>query len=255
MAGCLVGLSFVIIECAIGCAPAGRVADATAALAASAAAGPVPAPAAAHQILLNTTSSASNSGWRIQKRGLYYVIASPGRFSRVIPSREAQEDGWNLEESCAARARFVSTGKPGTLTIYADGRTYLGGNFISEDPSMIDAVAQARQHESPSEVRVEEAMGRIDRSTRGDANNDGYNETWGVYELRAAGRRIEFTICPRTHALSRPMIEIAGLPPGGIFVTMEGRLLTSVVRLKDGHVLIEIPGTLQRPTTVNAHIE
>jgi hypothetical protein len=213
------------------------------------------ASATADAIAIDTTTSGATGGWRIQKRGLYYIIASPRHYSLAIPSQAAQRDGWKLVQVCAARARFVSPGTPSTMTIYADGRTYLGGTFHAQDASMSDADEQARQHQAPAEVRVDDSVGRLDRATPGDANNDGYNETWGVYELRASGGRMEFEISPRTAVLSRAMIEIAGLPPGPVCVTMEGRLITDALRLDDGHLLIEIPGVLQRPTRINVHVD
>jgi len=71
----------------------------------------------------------------------------------------------------------------------------------------------------------------------------------------AAGPRLEFTISPRTPVLSRPVIEIANLPPGDVRVTMEGRLIDGARRLGNGNLLIELPARIERSTLVNVRVQ
>jgi hypothetical protein len=134
---------------------------------------------------------------------------------------------------------------------------YWGGTFRSAWRDLRDADAQARQHAAPAEVTIAaESMGRVNRSTAGDADNDGYNESRGAYQIVARGERIEMTLTPRAAApLSRPVLEIAGLPPGAIRVTMEGRLVAGASRLPNGDVLIELPGEIVRPVLVNIRVQ
>lgn len=206
-----------------------------------------------HESIVDT--SHSPDGWRVRRRGLYYLVDAPGRFSFGLPSAHAEQGGWSVAEACPSRVRFASAGAPGSLTIYADGRMYWGGAFRAVAPALEDAAEQARQHATPAEVVVPEAMGRVNRSTAGDANNDGYNEARGAYQLAASGLRIELTITPRTSVLSRPVFEISGLPPGGVLVNMEGRLVPGAVRLTDGDLLLELPARIQRPTLVNVRVQ
>ena len=99
-------------------------------------------------------------------------------------------------------------------------------------------------------------MGRVNRSSAGDADNDGYNESRGAYEIVAASGRIELTITPRAGMLlSRPVLEIAGLPAGAVRVTMEGRLVPGAVRLSGGEVLVELPGVIEQATSVNVRVK
>lgn len=206
-----------------------------------------------HESVVDT--SRSIDGWRVRRRGLYYVVDAPGRFSFAVPTAHAEQGGWSVADACASRVRFASSNAPGSLTIYADGRMYWGGEFRAVDPSLADAAEQARQHATPAEVHVPEAMGRPNRSTPGDANNDGYNEARGTYQVVAFGPRVEMTITPRTSTLSRPVFEIAGLPPGNVLVNMEGQLIAGAVRLSNGDLLLELPARIERPTLVNVRVQ
>jgi hypothetical protein len=95
----------------------------------------------------------------------------------------------------------------------------------------------------------------VNRNSDGDANNDGYNETLGAYQVIAKGPRMEMTLAPASAELVRPLIEISDLPAGKPLVTLEGRLIESLTRLKNGNVLIEVPARIERPTTLNVRIE
>ena len=208
------------------------------------------------ETVVDTTSeSEGGGGWSVKRRGLFYVVAAPGRFSFAVPTAQAEQRGWAVADACAARVHFTSPARPNEMTVYADGRLYWGEQFRPVSPSLADATELAQQHLSPADVSLPEAMGRVNRSTAGDANNDGYNEARGAYEIVATGPRVELTLTPRTPVLARPVLEIAGLPGGTVRVTMEGRLVPGAVRLPDGDVLVELPGRIQRPTVVNVRVE
>ena len=113
----------------------------------------------------------------------------------------------------------------------------------------------AADAQSPADVLVAEEMGRVNRSTPGDANNDGYNEAAGAYELLATGPRLELKLSPRAVPIVRPVLEISGMPPGKVLVTVEGRLIDQTSRLDDGRLLLELPVRIDRPTIINVRIE
>ena len=149
----------------------------------------------------------------------------------------------------------MSTAPPGSMTIYPDGRMYWGGQFRVAWRDLRDAREQALQHATPAEIGIPDSMGRVNRSTPGDGDNDGYNEARGAYQIVASGSRIELALSPRTAVLSRPVLEIAGLPAGTVRVTMEGRLVPGALRLPSGDVLIELPGPIARPTLINVRAQ
>ena len=100
-----------------------------------------------------------------------------------------------------------------------------------------------------------EELGRVDRGTPGDANNDGYNESRGAYEFAATGPRFEATLTPQGATIIRPVLEISGLPPGKVLITVEGQLVSESTRLSDGTLLVELPVRIERATTVNVRVE
>ena len=197
---------------------------------------------------------ADGGRWSVRRTGQVFVVDHPGRFQFSVPTAEAQSDGWSIVEASEMRARFASRGQPAALTVYADGRAYCDGEFKAIDPTLNDASDIAAEHESPAEVTVSPEFGRLDRSTPGDANNDGYNESCGAYEIAANGRRLELTIAPRTTVLARPVLEIANLPAGAVQVTIEGQLASPALRLPNGHVIIELAARFQRPAVVDIRV-
>jgi hypothetical protein len=60
---------------------------------------------------------------------------------------------------------------------------------------------------------------------------------------------------PRTTAVPRPVLQIAGLPQGRALVTIEGRLVEKSTRLKDGQLLVELPARITRATLVTIRIQ
>ena len=100
-----------------------------------------------------------------------------------------------------------------------------------------------------------EELGRVSRQTEGDANNDGYNERRGAYQLIANESRLEVTFSPRSSALLRPVLEITGLPAGDVLVTVEGKLIEKTTRLSDGTLLVLVPTKIDRTTTISVRVQ
>jgi hypothetical protein len=191
------------------------------------------------------------SPWSLQRRGLSYVGSAPGKFNFNLLTSEASRSGWKVEEANELRARFSSDGgKTRLLTVYSDGRSYWDGQYKAFSAEARNAIF-SEEHASPADATVPEELGRLNRDTAGDTNNDGYNEQRGAYQFVANGARLEMRITPHTRALLRPVLEITGLSPGKVLVTTEGRLVEKTVRLEDGTLLVEIPTVIDRPTTIN----
>ena len=196
-----------------------------------------------------------DSPWSIRRRGLYYIVNAPGRFAtKLLSADSGGPAGWIVEEIGPRRARFSSGGKPGSATIYPDGRAYWDGSYRPLSAAAAEP-AYVQQHLAPARVEVAEEFGRVDRDTPGDADNDGYNESRGAYQIRASGPRLEVALAPRTASLMRPVFEIAGMPPGKAVVTIEGRLVEDHERLPDGTLLIDIPARVNRATTVSVKVQ
>lgn len=200
------------------------------------------------------SGAAPGTTWNIHEKGSETVIDKPGHFRMSLKTPEAATDGWAVEEANDLRARFSSNGGR-TWTIYVDGRQYQSGAFVPQTVLKESAAIFSQQHNLPAELYVKEEFGRVDRDTPGDRNNDGYNEQRGSYELLARGARFEVTIKPNTNLLAYPVLEISGLPAGNVLATVEGQLIEKTVRLANGNVLVNVPVTLERATTVNVSVK
>lgn len=196
-------------------------------------------------------------GWTIRRRGYRFQIDNPNQFGFELPSAEGSPEGWAVDEANSLRARFHrgSGAIAHRLTIYADGRAYQDGTYRSLRPILEkEAMEYAAQHRSPGEISVPEEQGTVRRDTPGDANNDGYNELLGAYQVKAIGPRLDVTFEPGLPVIN-PVLEIVGLPPGNLLVSVEGQQINHALRLTDGRVLLRLPIRLERPTTVNIRLE
>jgi hypothetical protein len=192
--------------------------------------------------------------WSIQRKGYQIVGEAPGRFRFAFATPERSDQGWTVHEANAMRLWLTSNGTKKNEVIYSDGRAYVDGEYSAIGlPAKADPTL-AEQHQSPAELTVAPELGRVVRQTEGDLNNDGYNELTGTYELLAVGPRFEVRIAPRTARLSRPVLQIRGLPPGKVLANLEGRMVERIVRLDDGTVLMELPARIERPTTLSLRV-
>ncbi|HVT87523.1 MAG TPA: hypothetical protein VHD56_01615 [Tepidisphaeraceae bacterium] len=195
------------------------------------------------------------AGWSISRRGFNFVCEVPNKFATRLLTAEARPDGWSIQESNEMRARFTSDGSVKTLTIWSDGRSYWDGVFKPLSEEFRSDPSWEKQESSPAEIQIPQEMGRLDRRSSGDVNNDGYNEFRGTYMIAATGPRLDVTFVPRSVPIMRPILEIAGLPAGKALVTIEGRLIEKTFRLDDGTLLVEVPARIDRSVTVNVRVQ
>jgi hypothetical protein len=198
-------------------------------------------------------ASSQSEPWSVHRRGYSVVVESPQAFRVTLDTAQAKPGGWSIEEISPLRVVLSSQGTQKRLVIYPDGRSYWDGGYRPLSPQ--SRSEPTAQDETPAALSVPEAMGRVNRRSDGDENNDGYNESLGAYQLSAIGPRIDVTISPRSAPLIRPVLEIAGLPQEGrILVTVEGRLVETAGRTPRGHVLVPLPFRIDRTTTVNVRV-
>jgi hypothetical protein len=208
-------------------------------------------------MLLNNTNEIiepkHGSAWSLVEKGFNYTVLL-GNSWITLKTPEATDQGWVLEEANDIRVRFSSKGKEKSRVIYSDGKQFVDGNLVALGikPSIVLELQSA--HDNPARISVPEELGRVNRNTPGDRNNDGYDETSGAYQLIATTSRIEFTLAPHANTLIRPVIEISGLPPGPVTATMAGKWVERIIRLPNNNLLIELPGEFTFPTTVNVKV-
>ncbi len=196
------------------------------------------------------SAAGPQGAWTIRQRGFGTQVLVPAKFNLSLATPESAENGWRVDEANAVRARFSSTGKQKAMTVYPDGRQYLDGRLVALAEAL-STEALVAQHGHPGTIEIAETMGKVKRDTAGDPNNDGYNEAVGAYQIEAIGARLDLKITPSSATLHSVVLEIWGMAKGTLLVTMEGRLINEVVRTVDDHVLIQLPGELERETAVS----
>jgi len=198
----------------------------------------------------------AGDNWTVCQRGFTTIIDRPGSFKLSIPTVETGPGGRQVEESNALRVVMTSMDCQHTWAIYHDGTEYVDGKFKSAVALPAAQTAQmVQQQDHPAELSVPEELGRVERNSPGDLNNDGYAELTGAYQVKASGPRIQITITPQTPKLAKPVVEISGLPPGRIVAALDGQLIDQTVRLGNGHVLIQISSTIQRPVNLDVRVQ
>jgi hypothetical protein len=200
--------------------------------------------------------------WSLRQRGFVTIIDKPGSFSLDVPTSDGEAvdgSGWRIDEVGELRICLSSASGKHARVIYCDGREYDDGAVKSllADTALgrQEAALFAEQQKSPATLSVPEELGRLERNAPGDRDNDGYAELRGAYQLKATGPRFEVKITPQTLRLLRPVLEISGLPAGRVLAHVEGQQVERVSRLRDGHVLIMLPHTLDRAVTVNVRVQ
>lgn len=202
---------------------------------------------------LVSTDESGFSGWTIARRGNAVLIDAPGRFNMRLDA--AGERAWRIEEVNDLRTRLHSSGSDTRdLTVYVDGRSFWDGKYRSlagKDPAR---AAVGEELRTPGVMTVADGLGRLDRGTPGDEDNDGFNERRGAYQLVATGPRLDCTLTPSKAAITWPVLEVASLPPGVVLATIDGRLIEHTTRLADGKVLIKLPVRLELPASVQISV-
>ncbi len=193
-------------------------------------------------------------GLSIGEKGFSFTVERSGRFKQTFRTPEADPAGWKIEETNPIRVRLSSRGPQRSMLIYPDGRQIIDGVLQPLLGNPADAAGLVASHNSPARIAVTGDTGRLDRNSPGDANNDGYAEQSGTYQIIAGGPRLEMRIEPQGVPAVRPLLEVRELPKGSVLVTMEGVLVERIVRLENGSTLIELPGVLTRPTLVNVRV-
>lgn len=188
------------------------------------------------------------ASWTIERVGFAINIHSAGGLDVSIPSNAQSTDGWGLDEANAIRARLSGTGASKTWTLFPDGRSLRDG-VMTLAPGADRGLLESHSH--PADVVVDDATGRLDRDSPGDANNDGYNEVRGAYEIIARGGRVNLKIVPHEGVpIVSPVIEIKRLTGGVPTAWVEGRVFQSACSAGADSTLVVLPIRIDQPTEV-----
>jgi len=185
--------------------------------------------------------------WELKRCGFSVTLTSDRGATRAARIGGTLKDTWTIDEANPLRVRLHGAHRQ---TLYADGREITDGVMTAAP----DEPARAA-HTSPGDLTVDEANGRVDQSTDGDEQNDGYNEVQCAYQIITRTPRLTLQIAPHGAPVVSPVLEIKGLPEGKVSAMVEGRLIETIARLPDGTALVLLPLTLNRATTVTVKVE
>ncbi|MGC4033551.1 MAG: hypothetical protein QM754_17830 [Tepidisphaeraceae bacterium] len=186
--------------------------------------------------------------WTVENDGLSIVVKTPGTEPRTIPSLAAAADGWAVSEVSPLRLRLTDATGRRQWVLLPDGTSVIDGRLDSRD------TLQRLSFGSPGDLAVDDATGRIDLETPGDANNDGFNETRAAYQVIATAARVRLKLTPAGNPIVWPLFEIHGLPPEATVVTAEGKLIDRTARLPDGTLLVQLPIRIEEPTEITVGV-
>jgi len=204
-------------------------------------------------------AEAAPKRWVIERKGSAVVTKWPdGKSQRwaALDGDDVPADSYAITEANAMRL-VLKRADGSVVALYSDGRAFADAVSLAApfDLPPEHRAPYTKQHSSVATIEVAEETGQIDRVSPGDVNNDGYNETTGVYRVIARIGRVDWTIHPHPGSpIIRPIIEIANMPPGTVGATIEGKWVETSVRTPAGHVLVEVPLIIERPITLNVGV-
>ncbi|MGF1632577.1 MAG: hypothetical protein ACFCVE_01900 [Phycisphaerae bacterium] len=175
-------------------------------------------------------------GWLRQVGGRLEAASAAGTVS-LRPRRPGVEP-FTVKEAGALRAVLSEEGGK-QVVIWRDGRVLRDGAPVPKPPCRPE---------------IAESEGRLLRTTSGDADNDGFNERLGAFQIAATRPTLQVRLLPTQPASGLTALEVFDLPPGEVLASVEGKRIETHDRLPDGRVLVVLPMTLTRPTSLELRV-
>ncbi len=124
-------------------------------------------------------------------------------------------------------------------------------------PTDIDSAAVAdplaRDYRQP--VALRPSAGVLVTDAEGDRDHDGFNETFGWYELRPADRVLRFEFDPGGLLRFQPAFRVHETSEHRCWVYARGQLLADTARDPFCDLLFRLPGTISRPALIEVHAD
>lgn len=113
----------------------------------------------------------------------------------------------------------------------------------------VDAIAADYGH--PGAPHVE--WGQAILTDAGDLDNDGYNESEGLFVVGLRDNTLRLTLNPEGELRFEPTLKIVDTANRDVSVYADGRIVRDTTRDADGNVVVRIADTISRPVLVEAH--
>jgi hypothetical protein len=131
--------------------------------------------------------------------------------------------------------------------------------LLVNTPNALMKAAAFGQYLVPPKVLCRQ--GEVDRNFPGDADNDGFVESYGFQVVRLASGRATFTIYPQgrpifypTYLFTVPAVERESLDlaHSRVLINIDGKQFADPPQFPDGSFLLQVPFVLDKPVTVEA---
>ncbi len=170
---------------------------------------------------------------------------------------------WALEKSAAGGQAGDSVMKLAGVGLGAAGpaltRHHADCMLLANTPNALMKAGAFAQYLVPPKVIV--SQGELDRNFPGDADNDGFVESYGFQAIRLANGRAAFTIYPQQRPIFYPVYlftipaierEALDLAHSRILINIDGKQFADPPQFPDGSFLLQFPYVLDRPVSVEA---
>jgi hypothetical protein len=180
----------------------------------------------------------------------------------IAPSSRQKDNFWWTRDALPETRWIFGAGLPPRGE---NGGNSPGGEatcmLLVDSPDARTMAASFGQYLVPPKIVVNQ--GQLDRNFPGDADNDGFVESYGFQVVRLANGRATFTIYPQERPLIDPPIlftvpaserEALDVKHSHLLVNIDGKQFTNPPVFPDGSFLLQVPYVLDRPVNVEVRL-
>ena len=187
---------------------------------------------------------------------LPHRMQSHGAVAMIAPALRQKDNFWWARDA-VPETRWVFGAGIFTAASATSGEATC--MLLVNAPSGLGMAGAFGQYLAPAKIVVKQ--GELGRNFPGDADNDGFVETYGFQVIRLANGRAVFTIYPQERPIFYPPIlftvpvaerEALDFKHSQFLINIEGKQFTHPPQFPDGSFLLQIPYVLDRPVTVEA---
>ena len=175
----------------------------------------------------------------------------------IAPANARKDNFWWARDAAPTRWVFGAgiTTPPAASAVSGEATCML----LVNSPNGLAMAGAFGQYLMPPKIVVKQ--GELDRNFPGDADNDGFVESYGFQVVRLAAGRATFAIYPQERPLFYPPIlftvpaaerDALDLKHSKLLINIDGKQFANPPQFPDGSFLLQVPYVLDRPVNVEA---
>ncbi len=173
----------------------------------------------------------------------------------LIARTSPQKDTWWW--AADDRRHVFGAGIPGTTASAAAGEASC--MLLVNSPNALMKAGSFGQYLDPAKLVMRQ--GELERTYPGDADNDGFVESYGFHAIRLANGRATFTIYPQERPIFYPAFlftipaaerDAVDLKNSRLLINVDGKQFADPPVFPSGSFLLQLPYVLDRPVSVEA---